>query len=501
MPRGAPLTVLDDRTALNGARIDVLARTSWIVRVARLVPPTGTTLTLEALAKRIGTNPARLHRLETGVLRDGALVDGYEQVLEAPTGSLRAPIDVTCRTFSYAPADRNGGTRLTTVPEVSRATERVACGEAIGGDWLAWARALSAPAAVGMPESLAAELIGRLVSELGRSVGPAYPSRYEALSLLRCSGYGHLVLAVAQQVVADQDVQVLNDLMSAVGEAVTPDAIDWCLALLDDPRDRLVIGGALALENMGEICGDPAFWGPLTEPLVERFDGAVEGSVREEWLSHLLRLVPSSAWSGTRSRPSRDLTPAAAIEDWTRSRLNDHWSTCEARAGRVTSWLGLPDQPMLARLLFDIAISPHESRAVTSYMLLGSHPRLASALGAELAELAESHPDPVIRSRVGRRLPGMLHDAFPHQAKRWLRGADRELRDRALLLAGNAGVPVEAEVLRTALGEEGASARAALYAAGMAAHPLLAEIASDGFGPCINGAAAWWLGQGSRVVA
>ena len=68
-----------------------------------------------------------------------------------------------------------------------------------GGQWLRWARATAAPGNIGLPERQCRDLLVRLVSELARSVSHGYPSRYEALSLVRCSAYGHLVLSVAQE--------------------------------------------------------------------------------------------------------------------------------------------------------------------------------------------------------------------------------------------------------------------------------------------------------------
>ena len=398
------------------------ARIGWVMRMARLTPVGRDPLTLEDLAAEVGTSSSRLHRMETGKLRDGSLVDACERAFGRPEGSLRAPIDITCRTFPYGPRDQNGASPLTTVAAVSRATECVSRAGVRGGDWLAWARALATPGAVGMPESVASELIRDLVGELGRAIGPAYPSRYEALALLRCSGYGHLVVEVARAVVSDPHVQVLFDLMSAVGEAVTPDAIDWCLELLTDPRDSVMIGGALALENMAQVSGDPRFWSALVGLLVARFDETTDGSPQGEWLSHLLRLVPAHAWTSGTPRPRRALSATAKIDNWSRSRLNAHWSRCEAIAHRVTASHDLPDQPILARLIFDIGMGHHESRAVTGYMLLGCLPRLAESCAVNMGDLAENYPDPVIRARVARRLPGMLHGEFPQGAKELARG-------------------------------------------------------------------------------
>jgi hypothetical protein len=502
--RGAPLTVLDDPTALDGPDIDVSARIGWVLRMARLTSQRRGVTRLDTMARALGTNSTRLHRAETGLVRDGGLIDAYERALGRPVGSLRAPVDVLCRTFRSAPRDRDGGPRVTTVQEMSALTDAVEGPDPTGGDWLAWSRALSQAGAIGMPVRQATVLVGRLVSELHRSVGPAYPSRYEALAQLRCGPYGGVVLDVARAEVADPDVQVLFDLMSAVGEHVGDDAVAWTTRLLSDPRENVVIGAVLALENMAEIVG-PDFWYGLVDPLTERYNATRPGSVHWEWMSHLLRLIPHRLRAATPVAPRHPPAFAPRIENWSRSRLNTHWSDCQRRAHAVTDSLGLSDQPMLARLLFDIAVSPHESRAVTGYMLLGALPAIAEGAGDQLADLAAHHPDPLIRSRAGRRLAGCLMGRFPDLAKNWLDGEDHDERVRALHLAGAAGWPVPEDLLEREIAARGSRARAALYAAGMAGQPIVRRLA-DAPARCrtegkVQGAARWWLRHGSRVVA
>ena len=497
--RGAPLGVVNDESPLGGPGIDVGARLGWLVRMARQLAPGGPP-PLEAMAERAGASSARLHRLETGQLRDGRLIDAYERILDLRPGSLRAPVDALCRTFPAAsPPDRDPGPIASSVAAMSELTEAVTQDLVDGAAWMRWARALSQPGAIGMPAGLAADLVRRLAGELSRSVGTGYPARYEALALLRNGEYGAIVLDVVQELVADPHVQVLFDVMSAVGEAITPDAVDWCVGLLDDPRPHVVSGAALALENMAQIAVHPAFWRPLVDPLIERFNGSGLGSDRWETLSHLLRLIPGSELRRAVTGPQQALAPAARIDDWSRTRLNSHWTDVERRAHLVTESAGAPDQPMLARLLFDIAISPHESRAVTSYMLLGGIPLLARPVGEQLADLAEHHDDPVIRARVGRRLAGAMHGTFPAVATSWLDGSDPEQRDRALLLAGAAAQQVPGEALTAALAEGGRSRRCALYAAGMSGHPLIRTLL-DHPDEHVSGGARWWAAQGTRVV-
>lgn len=491
---------LDDETPLDGPRIDVPVRLGWLMRMARLgaggTPPVG----LGTLAERLGTNTTRLHRAETGRLRSGVLLNAYETALGLPPESLRAPVDVLCRGFAYAPADREPGPVAASVRELSALTARVGRVETTGADWLAWARALAQPGAIGLPEELGLARTEVLISELGRSVGSGYPARYQALALLRDSAYGHLVLAAAQEVAADPHVQVLYDTMSAVGEAVTPEAVEWCLALLAQDRPWLVVGAALALENMAEVSGDPEFWTDLVDPLIYLLEEHAGQDPQHHWVSHLLRLVPLPVLRAAGRVPAVPLAPTADISDWSRTQLNRHWSDCQTRALAVTDGLGLPEQPVLARLLFDIAVGPHESRAVSGYMLVAALPELRAAVGRQVAELASGHDDAVIRERAGRRLGGVLGGDRCDLAEGWLRDGTAADRERACHVYGEAGVRLPDDLLRRLVGSE-RTRSAALYAAGMAGHPQLPALAVDPTLPDpARGAAAWWLRQGARIV-
>ena len=192
--------------------------------------------------------------------------------------------------------------------------------------------------------------------------------------------------------------------MSAVGEAVTPDAVSWCLALLADERGQVVTAAAVALENMGQVAADgPAFWAGLVRPLAPLLDDCEPGTPRHEPLSHLWRLVPSTVHAAVGVTLRRPLAPDAKVLSSSRHRSDGHRRTVRAAALRITDDLGLPEQPLLARLVHDIAVSPYGARAVTSAMLLGALPTLARPVCEHLAVLAAEQDDPVLRQRVTAR--------------------------------------------------------------------------------------------------
>jgi hypothetical protein len=511
VPRpGAPLAVLDDETPLDGPRIDVGVRVGWLLRTARLTGGRGhdgrrldrLSDMVACLAERgVRTSAATLHRLETGTLRDSRLVEGYERVLGRPYGALRAPIDTLCRTFPYGPEDRATSDAQGAASSAAEmdGLHRAVCEESVGGsDWLRWARALSRPNALGLPFATAGPLVRRLAGEMGRAHGDGYLTRYEALSLVRRSGYGAVDLDVAREIVADPHVQVLFDLLSAVGESGAHGVDRWLLATLDDERDHVVAGAVIGLENLVATSGGAQVWRRTVAEVVAAYNRREPGSEAWAWLSHLVRLMPPVARTAAERRLTHPLAPGPDVSGWSRSRVNEHWSMCEALAHPVTERLGLPEQPLLARMVFEIALGEQETRAVTSAMLLGALPAMSGEVCAALAELAVEHPDPVVRSRTARRLAGARTGHVPASVRSWWQEPG-ERQGSGLTMAGVAGVPVDEQVLLAAA-DRPETRQPALFAAGMTRHPVLQELAvSPTRGPEVRGAAAWWLAQGGRT--
>jgi len=492
----------EDQTALNGPDIDVGARMGWLMRTARQLYGGPGLRRIEDMARATGFPATRVQRLEAGALRDADVVLASEAALGLPEGQLLAPVEVLCRTFPAAsPRERGTQGPVADPYRLSALTERLLDVDvpATGGEWLRWARSMSAHGGISLPQSMASRLVVRLMGELARSAAQGYVTRYEALSLLRCGGYGPMVLDLARAWVRDPDAQAIADLVSAVGERHTPEAVSWFLELLDSDRDRLVVAGALGVEASAAVSEDADFWSPLMPDLVRRFEEASPPTARWEWLSHLLRLAPSRAWTDSGVLLTRTLAPRPAVRDWSRSRTNSWWSACRARADRAAGPLGLPADRMLARLVFDIAVSHRETHAVTSYMLLTGVPDLAHAVGCEIAALAEVEPDTVLRARMLRRLPGAFPATVPPRVDAWVDAdADPELRSAGLRIAGAAGHPVPADRLH----RETASPEfpgAAMFCAGMSGHPVLADWLTHERAD-VRGAARWWLRRGARVV-
>lgn len=498
-----------DGSPLSGETIDVAARVAWTLRMARLTAPAAVDSRLRTLAATLGTSPAHLSRVETGQRRDGHVADGYEEALGLPVGSLRSPIDILCRTFpAIAPRELGPVLPVEDVCAMSELTERVSAlpEEAVtGGDWLAWAAGMSQAGNIGMPSEEFKRILRRLVGELGRAVTHAYACRYEALTRLRCSHYGDLVVEVAREVMSTPYYPGSYDLMSAVGERWTSDAVDMCLELVSSEIPRHLTAGSLGLENMGAIYGQP-LWLSVADRLVDLFDASRPGSSREEWSAHLIRLVPPAVWRERRRRPGRPLPPRPETTAWEAGLEQELWYACESAATHVCESVGLNDQPMLARLMFDIAYCPWETRAVTSYMLLDALPGLRPFLWTAVHALFSATSEPGIRRRLVRRWSCSPYAYQAAVAGGWLDDDDPVVRLAGLHAAGAAGEVLPEEVLRDAL-DDRSTDLCAMYAMGMVGHPLLKELTAgdpapiDSYPDHVQFGVRWWMETGADVPA
>ncbi len=258
--------------------------------------------------------------------------------------------------------------------------------------------------------------------------------------------------------------------------------------------------GALALENMAEISPRGTFWPAVVPDLIEAYDASDPGSVQEEWIAHLIRLVPGPTWADAPRRPARPLPPAADVEGFERHETNRHWKQCVAIADDVALGAGVGEQPMLRRLLFDVGFGHWESRAVTAYFLLGAVPALAHPLWDRFGELVDAEPDERLRHRMARRLYGALAGRLAEPATAWLESPDPVLRSAGMQIVGSSGGVLPLDVVRRALTDPD-TVRSATYAIGMCGHPALPDIVADHDFPVdVRGSAAWWLERGPRIA-
>lgn len=226
VPRVArPTQTLVDRTPLDGAAVDPQVRLGWMLRTARVhagVSMAEMSARLEEYG--VATSLAMVSVVERTGLRDRQIIDGYEHALGLPMGWLRAPIDVLCHMWHGSAADRNPHpVWLRDRGRFDQLHERVDGDAPTGGDWFHFARFV-APTDSGwaLPSRLLRPLMDRLVHEVVRSVGPAYSTRYCALSHFQAGDSAPVVEESLRALVAEEggDSVVINAL-GAVSEHPT----------------------------------------------------------------------------------------------------------------------------------------------------------------------------------------------------------------------------------------------------------------------------------------
>ncbi|WP_180934108.1 helix-turn-helix domain-containing protein [Nocardioides ungokensis] len=134
MPRVSE--TVDDRTPIAASRIDVAARIGWMMRTHRSVA--GLSLReMSAALKGQGAplSAATLSRIESEGQRSPAALDGYERALGLSDGALRAPVDLMCRTFPYAP-EVVARPAPPSLERFSLAFEAIDVASPTGGAWL-----------------------------------------------------------------------------------------------------------------------------------------------------------------------------------------------------------------------------------------------------------------------------------------------------------------------------------------------------------------------------
>ncbi len=490
---------IDDPSPLAGARIDVPARIGWLLRTNRVAAG----VPLREFAARAGSgdgshlSPATLSRVETTGRRSGVVVAAYEQALGLPYGHLRAPLDVLCRTFSYAPADAEPFVPEPTLAAFSAACDAVA-GEPDGHDWLRFAE-YHALSPFGLPETGVRPFVDRLASEVGRATGTAYQLRYEALAKLRCSPYADVVAAAVRRAVDVPGMQRPADLLSAVTERPGPELARWCGELLSDPSWQVARAGCLGIQNMRSVGGlRRTDWYPLVPVFADACDAAAGDPLRAPILSATLACCPPEFRTSVQERLRHPLVAPRRAAAWTRTRRNRHFTHAATLAAGISR--ASAGETMLARLLFEVLYDFRATHVVTSSFLLAASP-FADAVREQLCATALDGPDETTRHGAALAFANLMVPFERADPAPWLAAEDPVVRGAGLTVCGFAGAPLPPALLRTYVVADDELARDALFAAGMSGQPELDEIAADPALPAaVRAGARWWRAEGGRIV-
>jgi transcriptional regulator with XRE-family HTH domain len=500
VPRNAE--TIDDRTPLTASRIDIPARIGWLLRTSRSLAGLSLREMSAALkARDVALSATSLSRIESEGQRSAAALDGYAAVLGLPDGALRTPVDILCRSFSYAPPAPPQAV-APSLERFSEACEAIAAPSPSGGAWLAFARHHSSNGGFGLPTTLMEPHVRRLADELCRSVGVvARLTRYEALALLRCSAYGDLVDSVLREMILDPDAQVLYDLTSVLAENPTPALLHWAGAMLRHESIAVARGASFALQGMLVTGGlQVEDWEGLVPHFTSAWHDAGSDATRRTVLTDLCAALPPPVQSQIRDtcRVEADLLPGPRV--WSRSRRSAHYGFARSIAGDACARLRHHEEPLLERLLFEAMFDPRGVRMSTSAFFVAVSP-FARALAPVLIEERGHGPDEASLSaalriavwcHAGETLPAaepLLHSGNVHEF------------EAAVMIAQRSGRPLSQDTLERGLSGGGATVRKTLHCLAMTDDPRLADIASDRRLPdSTRRAARWWMDRGDRIL-
>ncbi|MBM7516744.1 helix-turn-helix domain-containing protein [Nocardioides nitrophenolicus] len=490
---------IDDPTPLAGARIDVAARIGWLLRTSRV--SAGVPLREFAARSGGGLSAATLSRVETTGRRSGSVVDAYERALGLPHGHLRAPVDVLCRTFAYAPADADPYVPDPSLTGFTAAVDAVQSPDPSAQDWLRFAE-YHVLTPFGMPAHTIRPLVVRLADEVGRAAGLAYQLRYEALSKLRCSPYADVVGAAIRDAVEQPGMQRPADLLSAITELPTTDLVAWCGELLSHESWHIARAGCLGIQNMRSVGGlRRADWQPLVPVYAAACDAAAGDPLRQPILSATLAGCPPEFRTAVRDRLTEELVEPRRAAAWTRTRRNHHYTYAAALAAEIAERTDAQaGEAMLARLLFEVLYDFRATHVTTSSFLLVASP-FADHVRELICRSALAGPDEITRHGAAFAFANLMIPFDTADPAPWLASEDQVLRGAGLSICGFAGVPLERELLCTLVRREDQVGYEAMFAAGMSQQPELAQLAADRTLPDgVRAAAAWWRTAGGRII-
>lgn len=496
--RGRPRDLPVDTTPLRGARIDVRARVAWLLRTSRMASPYGGTGREFAARLTLAGHPfneSRVSRAEAA--RDdisGALVLAYERALRMPSGYLSGVCEALNR--SLGTGEHGHAKVWSRTDVVRRLTEidvAIGAGRVTGGDWLALAQLLDQPGGAMLPRRLQREWNYQLVTEMMRSLGPAYISRYAALArMIGNEDSRHPTADVVREAAFESGAQGKIDALTLLGEVPDPVLVAELTGYLTEQVGAIRHGAARALLQLittGRLTREQAQTVSVAVLELARAHPGDEGGVDAFMVARRLSLeltrkvVTLLGWNpGAAGDGARIEAPA---------RLASY--VCEAEAES-----GVLGDAMLERLLREGLSNDFEERRHVALMLLTVSP-YRDVLADTAVQVAETVHDPVARGAAGHLLTYLAGERQQSSLVKMLERDELDLQRVALGgLAHGAGVPLDIDLHRQ-LVNPGLSSLA-VYAAGMSGHPDVRSSDWPRFATQdVRDSADWWVRHGSAI--
>lgn len=515
--RGRPPEFVDDGTPPGAWHGGAPERVGWLLRRCRLHMRRGRFARqrtfVQALAGiGVSADASRVSRWENSELDvPPAVVAAYEQLLGLPAASLQA----TARGMYGALSPRRPAPPLFALPAAQTAQEAerralrlvdvAAQGQPTGGEWCELVERLAGAGLVIISDDAARRLVKRLFSELARSIGPAFVTRYEALRRL-CTLPRFLPVALNQieDMVREPWSGVLIDVVVVLTDVPGPQANDLILRLArdDDPeRQHAALWSAATRVDRGDWTGMQLV--QLEQALISLLASGPPEPVQTA-ATDVIACLPVAAqkrvldavWNlpgGAGRRRAVEvgelMSAAAALQ------------ASRAVARRALRSLSDDDaeDPMLSRIVREALAHAHRDRRHQASVLLMVGP-LRRPVADALLDLWGGLP-PECRLPAGMLLSYLADDSHLDELDRRVRAeGPLELVRRSWMARGHLQRPVDDPLLLDRLREADSEvAKVALYAMGMTGSPQLHDVASSPLSEAIKGRSRWWLAAGAAV--
>jgi hypothetical protein len=356
-----------------------------------------------------------------------------------------------------------------------------------------------------MPDDIAENMVRRLFSEVARSIGPAFVTRYEALRRL-CTLPRFLSVALPQveEIVREPWSGVLMDVVAVLVDVPGPEADELVIRLVGDDDTELQQAGlwcaacrasrghvsSLQLAQLERVLVDLLAAGPREVIGTAAIDviSCLPVPVRQRVLDAVAH-VPGGA-GRRRTVEVGELVSAAAA----------------AQAARAVSREALrllsdsdSDDPMLVRIVREALAHASRGRRHQASVLLMVGPfrrPVADALFSLWPDLP-----PECRLQAATLISYLVDDSHLQELERRVTAnGPVELVLRSWIARAYVPKPVDATAVLGRLGEFPPElTRTVLYAMGMSGSPQLEDVVRSDLPEETKGRSRWWLEAGSAV--
>ena len=477
--------------------MDALVRVAWLLRTSRLAGSDDSTAAFAEALARCGcsVNLTALSRFETGTAAvPERVIVGYERVLHLPAGRLLGVSLGLHRMFGRALVPNRTRPRRETWSDLLGVLEsRIDDHTITGMDWLTLSQAICRPTGMLLPPSVLRSWTALLVSQAMRSVGTAYTTRMQALSLLISDRQTRLAtFEEVERATSRPGAQAVIDVLATLGDTTDPLILRWLIQRLEQDSGPHQVGVAKALLTPVIQGTFPASLVPsLTQAILSAARAGGDRGLPAFWLAQRLSrpltqqvVVALGRYPNPVHAGYRIQSPASL----------DAYIAAAFRAS------GLVD-PMLERLLREALSPDFIERRHHALLLLDSSPYGQVLADTALDLLNDRSTSTAAADAAATALTYLARPAHRDRLVATLDSVPIGLKGTVLVaLAHSGGVPATVDLLHHTADPE--HAIDAVYAAGMSNHPdLQTMVTSSALADTpVRSAATWWCRTGPAIA-